>query len=197
MRRKNIYIRIMQKAPPLILDQRWHALFSKNKPRKLKFLEDKLTKLLKAQGQSNIDYKEYQQLKKKVMGDILETMPEAFNEEEPSSLHSMEVNKRYIEDINSKIEKLESLVSKLPKEIEEVNSELLNVSMSLCYDRMLEKKEDLEMMESRIQSLREEIKDLMVRRNEKKEEYEQLYGYMHDMVGPKIIEQFDKMYLGG
>lgn len=196
-RHGNNRIKIMKQTPPLTLDQKWHALFSDHKSRKMKDLENKLNALLKSQGQSTNDYKEYSQLKKKLMGDIIADMPEAFNGEQAEDNQKMSKNKQYINQINQKLKKLENKLIKLPKEIEEVNSELLEISMSVCYERMIVHKKKLNGLDPQINSLREALKDLMVRKSESKEEYDLLYAYMHDLVGPDIIEQFDQMYLGG
>lgn len=185
------------KAHPLSLDQRWHALFSEKKTRKMKTLENELNQLLKSQGQYHNDFKEFTQLKRKIMADILEAMPEAFEDEKNQSLQNMDKNKKYIEEINSKLNNLEEQLINIPKKIEAVNGELLQLSMSLCYERMLKNKKMLNEMDGRIEKLRDQLKELAIKKMESKEEYDQLYAYMHDMVGPSVIEQFDQVYLGG
>lgn len=180
----------------LTLDQRWHTLFAKKKPRQIKLLEDKLNNLIKEQGQCNNDLKEYTLLKKKILQDIIEKMPEAFENEDNNSLKSMDKNRNYIEEINHKLEVLENKAISFPKKIEEVNTKLLQLSMSVLYKRMNKKKAILLNMDREIIELRDRLKELIVDRNENKEEYDLLYAYMHDMVGPNIIEKFDEIYLG-
>lgn len=196
-RKKPNHIKIMKQIHPLTLDQRWHSLFGKHKTLKMKELENKLNALLKSQGQSTNDYKEYSQLKKKLLSDIIGDMPDAFESTKETTIQNMGKNKKYIDDINQKLNKLENKLVKLPKEIEVVNTDLLEVSMALCYQRIARHKSAINEMESKINGLREELTELMVKKNEGKEEYELLYSYMHDLVGPEIIEQYDKLYLGG
>ncbi|PKM51838.1 MAG: hypothetical protein CVV02_04305 [Firmicutes bacterium HGW-Firmicutes-7] len=196
-RNNNINIKIIQKTHPLTLDQRWHALFENRKTKQMKTLEKKLNQLIKDQGQCNNDYREYSQLKKKLMSDIIEDMSDAFEDVNNQSLHNMDKNKKYIEEINNKLNNLEDKLAQLPKDIEEINGKLLEISMSLCYKRMVENKNKLVQMDEQIVKLREQLKELVVKKNESKEEYDLLYAYMHDLVGPKVIEQFDKVYLGG
>ncbi|PKM93660.1 MAG: hypothetical protein CVU84_14950 [Firmicutes bacterium HGW-Firmicutes-1] len=190
-------IKIIQKTHPLTLDQRWHALFANKKTRTMKILEKKLNLLIKNQGQCNNDYKEYSQLKKKLMSDIIEGMSDAFEDVNNHSLQNMDKNKKYIEEINDKLDEIENKLVGLPREMEVVNSKLLEVSMSLCYKRMIKNKDRLSQMDMQIVKLREQLKELVVKKNESKEEYDLLYAYMHDLVGPNVIEQFDKVYLGG
>lgn len=193
----NKYINTGKNNFPLTLDQRWHTLFEKNKPRKIRVLENKLNDLIKEQGQCNNDYKEFSLLKKKIMQDILEEMPEAFEDKDYKSIRNMDKNKNYIEEINNKLKILENKILEFPSKIEEVNTKLLELSMSLCYKRMSEKKAKLLQMDEEIINLRNKLKELIVIRNENKEEYNLLYAYMHDMVGPNVIEEFDERYLGG
>lgn len=195
--KNKIEIKMNLKTHPLTLDQRWHTLFAEKKTRKMKSLEDELNQLLKNQGQYHNDFKQYAQLKRKIMSDILEGMPEAFEEENNPSLQKMDKNKKYIEEINEKLDYIEQQLINIPKKIEEVNGELLQLSMSLCYERMLKNKEILNDLDERISKLREQLKELAVKKIESKEEYDKLYSYMHDMVGANVIEQFDQAYLGG
>lgn len=196
-RKKIAQIKIMKQIYPLTLDQKWHALFGKHKTSKMKQLEIKLNGLIKSQGQATNDYKEYSQLKKKLLSDIIGDMPDAFESTANDSILKMDKNKRYINSINQKLKKIENKLILLPKEINETNSELLEVSMVLSYEKIAKYKNSIIKMEDKINCLREELKELVVRKNEGKEEYEQFYAYMHDLVGPEIIEQYDKLYLGG
>lgn len=196
-KQKNVHIKIKKQTPPLVLDQKWHALFSDNKTFKMKELEQQLNNLLKAQGQANIDYKEYTQLKKKLLSDILGEMPDAFDNAKDESQINMAKNKKYIDEINKKLKRFETKLIKLPKEIEAVNSELLEISMSECYKRMMVHKNNLVVLEDKINELRETLKTLMIDKNESKDEYERLYAFMHDLVGSEVMEEFDVQYLGG
>lgn len=196
-KQKNIHVRIKKQTPPLILDKKWHELFNDNKTLKIRELEQQLNNLLKAQGQANVDYKEYTQLKKKLLSDILGEMPEAFDNDKNESQIRMTKNKKYIDDINKKLKKLEIKLIRLPKEIENVNSKLLEISMSECYSRMMVHKNNLIALEEKIGELREMLKTLMINKNESKDEYDKLYAYMHDLVGSEVMEEFDRQYLGG
>lgn len=191
-------IRIDRKVHMLTLDGRWHDLFvGIKKPRYIAELEKKLTKLLAEQGQLTNDIREYGLLKKKMMGDIMENMKDAFEESDSRAMKEMDKSKKYIEEIKGKLENMEERSYSLPKEIEEVNKELLTYTMQNCYMRMYDNKQELEELEAWIERVRQELKDKLVRQTEAKEEYDKLYSYMHDLVGYEIIEKYDKKYLGG
>ena len=193
---KILEVSINKKVHLLTLDNRWHELFRDNKSKKIKKFEQQLNELIKEQGQLNNDFKEYSSLKKKIMTDIVTNMSKAFEDDDNEAIKSMESNKNYISEINDKLEKIENRLFELPKEIDDINKSLLEASMSDCYQRMLEDKNRVGFLEEEINTLREKLKELVVEKNEKQEEYEQIYTYMHDLVGHDVIEQFDKLYLG-
>lgn len=190
-------VKIYKETHPLTIDQRWHELLANRKTNKIKMLENKLNSLLKEQGQSNNEYKEYTLLKKKLMSDIITDMTDAFDEKKEKTVDNMFKNKKYINTINQKLNKYEKRLSELPQEIQLINGELLEAGMALCYREMMKSKKVLDGIDSRIEKLRDQLKEIIILKNENKEQYDQLYAYMHDLVGSEVIEQFDKIYLGG
>ncbi|MCT4598670.1 MAG: hypothetical protein N4A50_12425 [Vallitalea sp.] len=189
-------IKINKKVHILTLDSRWHELFKGKKSRKISELEKKLNKLMGEQGQLTNDLKEYSLLKKKLMSDIMDNMKDAFEEEDNYAIKEMDKSKKYINDIKSKLEKIEGRIELVPEEIEKINKELLGYSMQDCYMRMFSTKSELDELEQWIEQVRVELKDKVVRKTVLKEEYDKLYSYMHDLVGYEIIEQYDNRYLG-
>jgi archaellum component FlaC len=189
-------IKINKKVHILTLDSRWHELFKGKKSRKISELEKKLNKLMGEQGQLTNDLKEYSLLKKKLMSDIMDNMKDAFEEEDNYAIKEMDKSKKYINDIKSKLEKIEGRIELVPEEIEKINKELLGYSMQDCYMRMFSTKSEMDELEQWIEQIRVELKDKVVRKTVLKEEYDKLYSYMHDLVGYEIIEQYDNRYLG-
>lgn len=191
-------LNIEKRVHILTLDNRWHELFSdKKKIRKIVELEKKLNKLISEQGQLTNDLKEYSLLKKKMMVDIVDNMKEAIEDEDDNAINEMQKSKKYINDIKDKLDKIEGRMGNLPREIQDINKELLEYTMQDCYMRMYDTKKELDELQEWIDRVREELKEKVVRKTEVKEEYDRLYSYMHDLVGYEIIELYDKKYLGG
>ena len=191
-------LNIEKRVHILTLDNRWHELFSdKKKIRKIVELEKKLNKLISEQGQLTNDLKEYSLLKKKMMVDIVDNMKEAIEDEDDNAINEMQKSKKYINDIKDKLDKIEGRMGNLPREIQDINKELLEYTMQDCYMRMYDTKKELDELQEWIDRVREELKEKIVRKTEVKEEYDRLYSYMHDLVGYEIIELYDKKYLGG
>jgi seryl-tRNA synthetase len=191
-------INIEKKVHILTLDNRWHELFQdKNKPKRIAYLEKRLNKLMGQQGQLTNDMKEYALLKKKMMSDIVDNMKEAIEDEDDKAIVEMEKSKKYINDIKDKIDKMETKMENLPREISTTNKELLEYTMQDCYMRIYNTKKELDELNEWIEKARAELKEKLVRQTEVKEEYDRMYSYMHDLVGYEIIELYDKKYLGG
>ena len=81
-KKADIEIEIEKSTHLLVLDQKWHALFKDKKPNKVKKLEKELNDLLKIQGKLTTEHKEYFNLKKQMMDEIVRSMGEAYQKEQ-------------------------------------------------------------------------------------------------------------------
>ncbi len=195
-KKKDMEFDIDKKTHLLVLDQKWHQLFKGRKPLRIAALEKELNQLLKKQGTYTTELKEYSGLKKKMMDEIMGSMGQAHDDDDPSAKKQMERNKNYIEQINKKLEHHQAGLSDLPEKIAETNKKLVNATMKHFYHTMREKKEKAADLEKDVVRLKQEISETIIKRDEAKEEYQKLYGYIHDVVGFDIIEKYDRYYSG-
>ena len=121
-------------------------------------LEKQLGNLLKEQGQLNNDFNDYIKLKKKLMSDIINLTDEVFSNENESDKEKMGKNKKYIIEINNKLEKIQKRLQRLPSEIEEVNQRLLKESVKVSYKEMKEHQKTKELAKW-IETTREQLKN--------------------------------------
>lgn len=129
------------------------------------------------------------------MDEIVSQMGNANDGSDPNALKTMEKNRKYIEQINTKMDKIEERLTVLPEKISEANRDLVTATMSQFYHTMLEDKQAAKKLDEKVHTLKEEIKETIIRRDEKNEEYQKLYGYMHDVVGSDVISQYDAYYI--
>jgi hypothetical protein len=183
-----------ENIPLLVLDNKWHELFCDKKTQKMKTYEKELRKLIALQGKYLTEHKDYLLLKKKIMGDIVKSMAES-NEVERQK--EMNKNKRYINDINKKLNKIEDKLIGLPSAIDAKNKQLIDESLAIYYNVIVKNKDEIELMERKIEHLREEIKNQIIKKDEMKEETDKLYGYIHDLVGAEVMETYDNKYFAG
>ena len=82
----------------------------------------------------------------------------------------------------------------LPKEINEVNMELMLDTMEICYEIIQENTEKIKEIADWIANVRIELKKNVVRKQECELKNQQMYSYMHDIFGAEVIDIFDMKY---
>ena len=184
-----------KRIPVLTLDSKWHQLFTQAKPdRRIRRLEEKLNELLKRQGKANTEVKEIRKLKKRLMQEIVENAQEASVENDGKAQKKAEDNKRLIGDCNKKIDAYEDELLSLPREIDDVNMDLMLATMDVCYDRLKANEAEITEIARWAAQVKEELKEKLVRKQEMESMNQGLYSYMHDIFGADVIDIFDMKY---
>lgn len=182
-----------KKVPLVTLDNKWYVLFDGDlRTFTLTTLEKKLNKLLRRQGHLFNELKDLEYAKKTLMDKILENM-DATNDNVNGELKVKKLNasKKLINDLNNKIVSSEKELEELPDKIDKINKTLLVEGMRICYNAMKNNKKSIEEINTWIQNVRVELKKNVVRKQEIQEETNQMYSYMHDILGFKIVDIFD------
>ena len=184
-----------KRIPVLTLDGKWHQLFTQAKPdRRIRRLEEKLNDLLKRQGKANTEVKEIRKLKKRLMQEIVENAQEASVENDGKAQKKAEDNKRLIGDCNKKIDAYEDELLSLPREIDDVNMDVMLATMDVCYDRLKANEAEITEIARWAAQVKEELKEKLVRKQEMESMNQGLYSYMHDIFGADVIDIFDLKY---
>jgi len=181
------------KVPLLTLDPRWHQLFPDHlKTRKLVHLEKQLNKLIRKQGQTNNDLKEYEKNRKILMNNILNNMTDGHEIDSPIRSKRQDANQKLLEELKQKMMEAEKLLERLPDEITLTNQELLIESMRICYETLIQNTKEIESEEQWIRKVREELTEHILVKQEKELRNTETYKYMHDLLGAKVVEIFDR-----
>lgn len=179
----------MKKVPIAILDNKWHRLFAKvGKTKEIEKCEQKLNELLRQQGRVNTEIKSIKKLKMNLMDEIVALMEDA------SAQNKVEENKRLIDECNEKVDSYNDVLMELPKQIGEVNRELMNLTMEVCYEELHSNEKDIDELAKWLDNIRVELKKNVVRKQEMEIENQEIYSYMHDIFGPEVIGLFDMKY---
>ncbi len=183
------------KIPILTLDHKWHKLFTQINPDShIKRREEELNSLLKRQGKLTNDVKNIKRLKMKLMDEIMENAEEA-DKGKSSAEKKMEDNKRLINECNEKLEACQDELMDLPKQINEINYQLMLLTMEVCYERLQADSAEIEEIAQWITQIRVELKKKLIRKQEKEIMTNELYKYMHQIFGANVIEIFDMKYI--
>lgn len=184
-----------KKIPILTLDNKWHKLFTQSEfTPELKGLEKTLNDLLKRQAKLNSETKEIKKLKKKLMDEVVVLADEMGEHPTRKQDKDMADHKRLIEECNEKMDAYEEELVELPRQINQVNNQLMLITMDVCYKKLKYSAKELEEIDEWISGIRRELKKKVVRKKEKEAVINRLYAYMHDIFGAEVLELFDMEY---
>ncbi len=183
-------------VPILVLDQKWHRLFAiQGKPDEVHKLEEQLNSSLARQGKLNTELKSLKKIKNQLMDDIVQNMEEN-NEESINSRREkkLEENKRLIDEVNEKMDDYEQELMELPKIIHDTNQELMLKSMDYCYDNLRINNQEAAEIAEWIKQVRIDLKKNIIRKQNRDINNREMYAYMHDILGPDVLDLFDMHY---
>ncbi len=196
-RREEEYEHALQNKniPLLTLDNKWHMLFgTADTTLTIKRLEEQLNNLLKRQGKLNTESKDIRRLKKKLMDEIVPAVDELGKRYDAALEKKLNDNKRLINDCNDKLAGYKDELLELPKEIERVNYRLMLATMDVCYEKLQENTTEIDEIGEWITKIRVELKKKIIRKQEKEQQNQELYHYMHAIFGADVIDIFDMKY---
>ncbi len=177
--------------PIAILDERYLRLFKDNeKTPLLKQLEKKLSDLLKRQGQITNDIKGIKKIKSDLMKSIIENV-ENENMSESKRQKLLNTNQKLVIEAKEKIDRLEQEELEIPGKIRDANIELLIEAVNICYNRIHQNYKDIQLLGNWINETRMELKKRILIKQDKETKNTEIYNYMHDLLGPEMMEVFD------
>ena len=182
----------IKKVPILPLDNRWHQLFPDNdKPTYIKKLEKEVMDIVKREGGISRELKKLSVTKKNLMNQIVANMNEVSSEDEKLRQKKMAASQKLILDIKKKTMDLEDEKYQLPYKLLELNEQLLLASIEVCYNKINVNQQKIEYLNEWIENTRNELKKNVIIRQEMQENNNNIYAYMHDILGPRFMEVFD------
>lgn len=178
--------------PILTLDSRWHELFPEfRKTNRIKELERMINDMLKKQGKISDERKEMKKLKQRMMEEIISNMSEDSGEVGRLKQKKQEKSQKMILEINQKLEESEAELDALPEKIKRVNEELLIESLRIWNAEMDQNSKQIVALEEWILNAREKLKENILRKQDMESRNTEMYSYMHNLLGVKVMEQVD------
>ena len=183
------------KVPLLPLDQKWHHLFMGiEKTKEIKVAEEKVDELLKLQGKLNDDLKNLKKVKNNLMSSIVDNMDDSDSSDKKQRDKKMEENRKLIDEANAKMEEIEDKLLELPRDLDAANKVLMVLSMDICYKKLRDNARQIEEIGSWIKKMRVELKKNIIIKQANEHKNEEIYAYMHDILGPRALDVFDLKY---
>lgn len=187
---------IKKTIPPLILNKDWHNLFPNQKPSAIRNIEKKQEQLLKNYSQLKQDVKDYDRLKKQVMGAIIADMDNISNQTPDKVDKKMDTNSNLIHDLNQRIADAEDRLLDLPGQIDACNQDLIVQTGNLFYQKLVANTDDYYKVKSEIEDLKGRLRKLLDQKVDLEEENDHLYHHLHQVLGAEIIDQLDEHFMG-
>lgn len=187
-------IRALEKiqVPLLTIDPRWHQLFPEHLKTKTLIKKEKyLNKLIKKQGQTNNDLKEYEKAKKVIMQNVLKNMTDGQENDSPIRGKKQDANQKLLDELEEKIQDAVAIQDELPIQIRRANQDLLIESMRICYKTLLENTKEIEKEEMWISAVRATMTEHILHKQEMEVRNTETYKYMYDLLGAEVLNLFD------
>lgn len=187
-RYEKILLRIENlRIPLLTLDRKWHLLFNGEKPKSIQGIEKDLNETLKSQARIKEEKKKLNNLKQKLMKQIVENMNAP---EDSTKFRVMEKSRDLIEEINDKLILLENDELDIPMKLREKNAELAMETMELFYEGIAEDLEEITELEQWIKATREELKHKINLYDQKVQKTKNITAYFDKLLGPDITHMY-------
>ncbi len=184
-----------KKIPILILDNKWHQLFTQtNITPKVKRLDKKMNDLLKQQGKMTDENKKIKVAKKKLMDEIIQIRGELENNASGPLEAKLSQKTKLLNECNGKLEENQSNLMKLPDQIDELNYQLMLETMEVCYKVLKKNSSKILEINNWINGIKDELKAKVIARRSSERMSQDMYTYMHDIFGAEVIELFDMKY---
>ena len=92
---------------------------------------------------------------------------------------------------SNKIDEKEDTLLDIPKQINDVNRELMLLSMDYFYGKLRVNQEQAKEIEDWINQVRIDLKKNIIRKQNREINNREIYSYLHDIFGHDVIELFD------
>lgn len=179
--------------PLLTLDRKWYQLFPGRKPKNIQEIEEELNDAIKSQGRIKEEKKQLYQLKKRLMGEIVNNMNAA---EDSLEFQKMQKSRDFIQEINDKLVLLESDELDIPGILRDKNAELAFETMELFYEGISDDLEEMYELEQWIEETRAELKRKVELYERKIKETKNITNYFDQLLGTEITQMYID-YLNG
>lgn len=183
------------KIPILIKDSQWRKLFNEKPTKNIKRITDKLEDLIKEEKETTKKLKEVNKEKKVLMNKVLKLSDEANSNNDTEALDKLENTKDKILDVNDRIDELQFRLEMLPKEIYNTNLELLEESVAISYEDIIEGRERVSYLDIEIEKMRKILGKMWEEKFTKEKRLNELYLYLHGTLGHEETDKLDRKFL--
>jgi len=183
------------KIPILIYVPEWIQLFSGNKSRSMQKIIARLEALIARNKECDSELYNLEKRKKMVMNKILYLSKDINENNDKTALSKMEEAEKEIKEINRKIPVLLEELESIPKQINDMNTQLLKETIKRAYELINESRSESEKCQEQVNDLRQKLAELIQKKADMEERVNKLYLFIHGMIGADEMESLDESFL--
>lgn len=180
------------RIPLLHKDKIWISLFGKSDDKEINEIKDRLIELLQEEKKLKSILNKYKKDKTKYMKLILRTSESVNRDKNKDDIKFLDEYKERLITINEELDDIEFKLDVIPDEIRSANYALLNVTIKKGYIELREREEKLSGANEELNEVRERLKELIEIKVENEEWINEIYTFMHRLLGSDIIDVLDK-----
>lgn len=184
-----------KKIPVLIKDNAWESLFKENITKDMKKMANNLEELIKEEKEAEKQLRETHKRKKILMNKVLKLSDEANSNNDKVALAKLENTKDRILEVNDKIDELQFRLEMIPKEIHDMNFELLKETVAISYEDISEGRDRVSYLDVEIQKIRKVLGKMWEEKFTKEKRINDLYLYLHGTLGHEETDKLDREFL--
>ena len=183
------------KIPILIYVPEWIQLFSGNKSRSMQKIIARLEALIARNKECDSELYNLEKRKKMVMNKILYLSKDINENNDKTALSKMEEAEKEIKEINRKISVLLEELESIPKQINDMNTQLLKETIKRAYELINESRSESEKCQEQVNDIRQKPAELIQKKADMEERVNKLYLFIHGMIGADEMESLDESFL--
>ena len=183
------------KIPTLIYVPEWIQLFSGNKSRSMQKIIARLEALIARNKECDSELYNLEKRKKMVMNKILYLSKDINENNDKTALSKMEEAEKEIKEINRKIPVLLEELESIPKQINDMNTQLLKETIKRAYELINESRSESEKCQEQVNDLRQKLAELIQKKADMEERVNKLSLFIHGMIGADEMESLDESFL--
>lgn len=178
--------------PLLIENEIWVRKFNDVKDKEIMNLKTELKTLVdesrEIKNQLPTKKKEKKMLIKKIL-----TLSEKINNNELTE--GIDLLENYKNELNSLNEEVEELIFKsetIPSQVRKTNLNLLTETIKHAYIDIIDTEKKLDQIDTELKELRKRLKEIIVEKYDYEENRNEIYQFMHDVLGAKVVDKLDR-----
>lgn len=183
------------KIPLLYKDPKWLEIFGNQNNELIDTIKKELQELVEEERSMEKRNREVQTEKVNLMKKILKASEVVNTDNNLDAIQLLDEYKEKILQLNDELEEITFKLETLPSEIKQKNLSLLNETINVGYEELVEKKQVLDSAVKEMDIIRNRLRELIEVKVSNEEWINKTYLYFHGVLGSEVIEKIDRQKL--